>query len=427
MSRTSISMGEVKKMLNYTIDNNIRLQEERGKMPIAVCLEAEAGIGKTSILQQIAAERGMTCTKLSLHTLDEAGDLLGWPQQEYECQVMKRVLGDDGKPVGKILPGTVWVNAKQLESKDENTRYKQTGKTRMSYAKPAWVPEYNENGNLFILDDYGRCNQALQQAIMEFVLTQSYTSWTLPKKTSIFLTSNPDNGDYNVNTQDLAQKTRYLTYDVDFSVEAWAQWAEKDGIDGRCINFVLSYSDQLFKTDREGNAICNPRSFVMFADMISGIDDWDKVENLDMITTIAKGCFKDDKGRFSTMFLTFLRNKMHQLIQPKEMLTGDWDKTREKLFDTLYDKDGNYRPDISTMLERRFTNYINAWLDSDAKTPISKVKERLVNIIECSEKYGKKIFGEDSFYRMLKSITQEHKRQTGQLILEPKIAKYITQ
>ena len=54
MSRTSISMGEVKKMLNYTIDNNIRLQEERGKMPIAVCLEAEAGIGKTSILQQIA-------------------------------------------------------------------------------------------------------------------------------------------------------------------------------------------------------------------------------------------------------------------------------------------------------------------------------------------------------------------------------------
>ena len=43
---STISMTEVKGLLNYTIDNNIRLQEEEGKMPVSICLEAEAGIGR---------------------------------------------------------------------------------------------------------------------------------------------------------------------------------------------------------------------------------------------------------------------------------------------------------------------------------------------------------------------------------------------
>lgn len=150
----TITMTEVKNLVNYTIDNNLKLQEA-GKAPIAVSLEADAGIGKTSILEQIAAERGMTCTKISLHEMDEAGDLIGFPQIEYECQIAKLVKDKDGTTKRTILPGTVWMNSKQIEAMDK-TLCRQTGKTRMGYAKPAWVPEYNENGVMVILDDYVR-------------------------------------------------------------------------------------------------------------------------------------------------------------------------------------------------------------------------------------------------------------------------------
>lgn len=155
MATNTVSMKDVKGILNYMIDNNLKLQEN-GTTPIALSLEATAGIGKTSIVQQLASERGMTMTKLNLAQLEEPGDLIGYPQTEYECQVAKKVKDANGEIKMTILPGTVWLNAKQIESKDANTAVRQTGKTRMGYAKPAWVPEYNENGNIVLLDDYVR-------------------------------------------------------------------------------------------------------------------------------------------------------------------------------------------------------------------------------------------------------------------------------
>ena len=323
-------MKEVKHLINYTIDNNRRLEED-GKTPIAISLEASAGIGKTSILQQIAEERGMGFTKISLHEMEEAGDLLGFPQVEYECQVARKVKDADGNIKAQVMPGTVWLNAKQMESSDKSTMFRQTGKTRMGYAKPAWVPEYNENGNMVVLDDYVRANPQLLQSCMELILTQRYTSWSLPKKTTICLTNNPDDGTNNVNSLDEAQKTRFLNFEVAWDLVAWMRWAEGAGIDGRCINFVSSYSGELFNADEDGNRICNPRSFVMFSNMIQGVKDWDDPESLSFITTISKGCFKDDGGRFSKMFTTFLRNKMHLIIQPREMLLGKWETVQHKL------------------------------------------------------------------------------------------------
>ena len=426
MADATVSMGEVKKLVNYTIDNNLKLEED-GKTPIALCLEAEAGIGKTSILQQIAAERNMTCTKLSLHELDEAGDLIGFPQLEYECQVAKKYKEEDGTVKAKILPGMVWLNAKQIESKDANTMYRQTGNTRMAYAKPAWVPEYNENGNMFILDDYGRCNSQLAQAVMELILTQGYVSWKLPKKSSIFMTSNPDNGEYNVNSMDEAQRTRFMSFNVARDVNAWSKWAEKAGIDGRCINFAMNYFDELFASDDDGNHICNPRSYVMFANMISGIKDWDDAENLAFITTISKGCFKDENGRFSKMFMSFIRNKMHLIIQPKEILLGGWDTVKDKLSALLYDGNGDYRGDIASLLERRFCNYVSAWLSSEEKTPISTVKDRILDLIKHDEAdRSRAFFNQDLYYHMIKTITSDNKRQTGKLMFEPKIAKIVS-
>lgn len=426
MATTStISMAKVKDILNYTIDNNFRLQEE-GKVPIAVGIEASAGIGKTSIVRQVAEERKMGFAQIDLHEMEEAGDLIGFPLKEYECQVAKRVKSEDGTDKMQVLPGTVWLNEKQLEQKNPAMLYRQTGKTRMSYAKPAWVPEYNENGTVVLLDDYVRANPQLLQACMNLILEQRYVSWGFPKKTTIVLTNNPDDGTNNVNSLDEAQRTRFVNYEVSFDINAWGRWAEAAKIDGRCINFVMSYADELFKADEEGNRICNPRSFVMFANMISGIKDWDNPDNLEFISTVAKGCFKDDNGRFGAMFTSFIRNKMHLIIQPKDMLEQSWDTVKEKLEKTLFDENEDYRADIATLLERRFSNYVNAWLDSDAKTPISKVKDRILNFMDYHKPNGDTFFSPDMFYHMIKSITSEHRKQTNALLYEPRIAKVIS-
>lgn len=418
----TISMDQVKNLINYTIDNNNKLQED-GKTPIAIALEASAGIGKTSVVKQVAEERNMGFTKLNLAQLDEAGDLIGFPVTEYECQIAKRFKDEDGNIKTKVLPGTVWLTAKQLDTMDKNTAVKQTGKTRMGYAKPAWVPEYNDNGTICLLDDYVRASPQLLQACMDLILEQKYVSWSLPEKTTIILTNNADDGSNNVSSLDEAQRTRFLNFDVAFDTNAWMEWAENAGIDGRCINFVASYSDELFSADEEGNRICNPRSFVMFANMISGIKDWDNQENLAFISTIAKGCFKDEGSKFSSMFTAFIRNKMHLLIQPKEILLGSWSTVKDKLEATLYDANGSYRPDLASLLERRFSNFVGAWLDSKEQTPIAKVKDRILDFMDNQNR----LFTQDLFFHMVKTITAKHKNQTNKLLFEPRIAKLLAE
>ena len=112
----------------------------------------------------------------------------------------------------------------------------------MGYATPAWLPsEENPNGTILLLDDYTRANQLFMQATMELINECKYISWSLPKNTSIILTSNPDNGEFQVSSLDSAQKTRFINFNVKLNIEDWATWAEFNQIDGRCINFCLTY------------------------------------------------------------------------------------------------------------------------------------------------------------------------------------------
>ncbi len=425
MLTNTITLSRAKEMLGYTIDNNLRLQEE-GKAPIAIGLEAEAGIGKTSIVRQVADEKGMNIVKVNMAQLEEQGDIIGFPIKEYECQILQRYEDEKTKEMKvRVMPNTAWVNEKQLgETPGPNMKYRQTGKTRTSYAKPAWVPEYNENGTILLLDDFNRASSTLLNATMEIILEQKYVSWSLPKKTTVVVTQNPDDGCYNVQSQDEAQLGRFVNFNVTYSNDAWLKWAEKANVDGRCIYFVDLYHDELFNSDGEGNRICNPRSFVMFSNMISGVKNWDDADSLSFISTIARGCFKDD-GRFSAMFTSFLKNKMHLLIQPKEVLLGDWTSVKQKLEETLYDSNGQYRPDLASLIERRFSNYVDAWLDSKEQTPIKKVKDRILDFLHNQQNGGKMLFNKDLFYHMIKTITAGHKNQTNNLLYDMEIAKVV--
>lgn len=68
-----MSISEFTGVFNYLLDNNKELQD-KGLTPIAIGLEGGAGIGKTSVVEEVAEQRGMTFCKLSLSQLEEVGD-----------------------------------------------------------------------------------------------------------------------------------------------------------------------------------------------------------------------------------------------------------------------------------------------------------------------------------------------------------------
>lgn len=399
-----LTLSEVKTLIKYIIKNNERLQEE-GKVPKPIDLIAEAGIGKSAIIEQIADELDYNYVKLPLAQITETGDLCGWPVcLHYACL-----------PNGECK----WI-APELIDGYVKAGYHLTGDTKMSYALPEWYKNIDTSkGTILLLDDFCRSLPNIIQACYELIYKQEMWSFKLPPKTTIILTDNPDNSDYNVNSTDEAFVTRKVNFKVRFDINSWAKWADSQNLDGRAINFMLLYSNELMDSKGTHSHIMNARSYTMFADIISGIDDWETPENLAMILQIASGCFNDPDNIVGGLFTNFIANKLDKLISPEDMLMLDWKLLKTRMKKCVWN-DKQYRADIASVLHTRLLNYINKYFNQQgANTKI--VEDRLLAFVEESEDKDNMLFSDDLIFNIIKNLLKNYPGRCNKFMLNPKI------
>ena len=407
MNINTITLEEFKDIFNYLLDNNKRLVDE-GKNPTAVGILGDAGLGKTSVIQQIAEERGATFVKLNLSELEEVSDLTGFPIKEYKLKVKNSE--------GEFVDTWVAHDLLDLYLRSACEDFELTDQVRMSYATPAWLPrEENERGTILLLDDYSRANSLFMQAIMELICTGKYISWKLPKYTSIALSSNFDDGSYQVTSLDAAQLSRMVNFPIKFDIKAWAAWGEKVQLDNRALNFALMYSSEIFETE---NKTINPRSYTTFCNAISGLKDWSNTRDLATILNIAKGCFDDKENVVGHLFTMFIANKLDKLISPERLLTGDWKEVSEEIKQCVYDEHGNYRPDIASVLSTRLLNYTSYYFEQKGSKS-DPVQKRLLEIIDSPDM----LFSEDLIYNVIKQLATNYASRMNKVIIHPKIRK----
>ena len=385
MSQVQLNVDELKDFLKHMVANN-RYIQERGKTPVAINIEGDAGLGKTSSVKQLSAEMGMQVIRLNLAEFEELGDLVGFPVKEFQIQ------NAEGK--------TTWINEQQIDAAVKKG-YKVTGK-RMSHAAPEWIQGKGEGGFL-ILDDYTRADHRFMQATMTLIDEQAYASWKLPKDWHVLLTTNPDNGDYNVTSLDIAQKTRFISVEVKFEVNVWARWAESVGIDGRCINFLLMHPEMVTKD-------INPRAVTTFFNAISSIPKFE--DNLPMIQMIGEGSVGVD---FSTMFTMFINNKLDKIISPEDIMNKDEQYVMNSLTSAV-GKDGDFRADISSVIATRVINYS---LTYAAQKPVpATMIQRLIKLsTDCQS------FNDDLKYYIIKEIVNGNKVKFSQLMMNNDVVK----
>jgi hypothetical protein len=342
--QSQVNVKELKEVIKHIINTNKSIQA-KGITPIALNVIGPAGLGKTSTIQQTAADMGFkkeNIVKLSLSTLDEIGDLIGIPVEEYKLikKIKKEGQPDEVKEM--------WVKEAAIDSYCK-AGFVVTSKSRMVYSTPEWV-EGKTGPGVLILDDYTRASQRFTQAVMELVLCQEYASWKLPEGWTILLSSNPDDGMYNVTDQDAAQKSRYMNVNLGWDAEIWAEWAEKHGIDGRCINFVLLNKEIVKDETPEVNA----RSITLFFNAISSIKDFNS--ELSLIQLLGEGSLGVE---ITTMFTNFIHNKMDKLITPEEIFNTKIPfKNIESTIKGLVKSGSDYRADIAFVLTTRMLNYL---------------------------------------------------------------------
>ena len=387
MSEVNLNIDELQDFVGHIISNN-RFLQSNGKKPVAVEVVGESGIGKTTSVMTMAKDHGLDVVKLNLAQIEELGDLVGFPIKQYQMYIEVH-----GKKKGK------WVDEIAVES-HSGKGYVTTGKSRMGYAAPEWIAD-KKNGGVLILDDWNRADTRFIQACMELVDRQTYISWSLPQDWHIILTANPDNGDYMVNSVDSAQKTRYITANLKFDVDVWARWAEAEGLDSRCINFLLLHPELV---TQETNA----RSISTFFNSISSIPKFD--DQLPLIQMIGEGSVGNE---FASMFTTFINNKLDQLVTPKDLLLGEGE-VLGKLARSTGTGD-NYRADIASILATRVSNF--AVVYSQDNTITTKITERITDL--CTKDY----FTNDLKYLVVRTIFNGNKKKFSKLMMNPEIIK----
>lgn len=405
-----LTLDEAKDVLRYIIKNNRALQE-KGQSPVSISLCGAAGIGKSQVCEQIAQEIDSNYIRLNLSQLTDPSEIVGWPYQEYHvCR------GDECD----------WISAKLIDAYTANG-WTITPETRMSYAVPAWIEGLDLNKpTILLLDDYNRTSQAIMQAVMEIICRQEYISWKLPPNSTIILTENPDDGNYDTNGYDEAFATRFMRFNVKFDVNSWARYAENARLDDRAQNFMLAYSSEIMKENAQHRHPVNARNYTMFANTISGIENWEDPKSLALILQIASGAFLDDKDNtIGALFTNFIANKLDKLISPEELLTGDWKKVAPKIEKCVYDDNGNYKPLVASILHTRLLNYSMYYFEQKgAKTDV--VEQRLIDLIDTNDDPDKKmLFSEDFLFDIIKQLVGKYKARTNKLLLNAKIRNKI--
>ena len=396
MAQVNLNTIEVKEFLRHIITNN-QIIQANGKNPVAVEVVGDSGIGKTSTVIQLAEELKLNFVKLNLAQIEEIGDLVGFPVVQYQIQEKMT----SSNPDEVRTPRTAWVNEAAFQEYLK-AGFKDTGKTRMSYAAPEWIAGKDEGG-ILLLDDWNRADSRFIQAVMELVDRQTYISWKLPKNWHILLTSNPDNGDYMVNSIDSAQRTRFITANLKFDVDVWAKWAEEEGVDGRCINFLLMHPELV---TQETNA----RSITTFFNSISSIENFE--DQLPLIQMIGEGSVG---AEFATMFTMFINNRLDKIITPeKVMSTDDWSSVKGQLT-TVIGKEESYRADIASVITRRLINY--NLLNAEKNSITQKVLERLSDLMTDN------MFTNDLKYTMVREIVNGNRIKFQKLLMNPDIVK----
>jgi len=385
----SLNIDEAKEFLSHIVTNNRYLQENK-KLPVAVEVIGDSGIGKTSMILQVAKELDLNLVKLNLAQIEELGDLVGFPIRQFE--------------VCKDKDACIWIDEHAVE---EYTKlgYKFSGQNRMSYCPPEWIAGKTKGG-ILLLDDWNRADIRFIQAVMELIDRQTYISWSLPKDWHIMLTANPDDGEYLVNSIDNAQKTRFISINLKFDIKCWSVWAENNQVDGRCINFLLKHPE-LVTTN------INSRSITTFFNSISSLNSFDT--NLPLIQMIGEGSVGPE---FTTLFTMFINNKLDKMMSPEDTLHHEKEDYVLNTLKGIIGKEKKYRADLASILSTRLVNY-SLYYSKNNKIEKPFI-ERLAFLM------NEDLFAVDLKYNVVKSIYNGNTSSFKSLMLNKTLLKFLT-
>ncbi len=130
-----------------------------------------------------------------------------------------------------------------------------------------------------------------------------------------------------------------------------------------------------------------------------------------MIQMIGEGSVGPE---FTTMFTTFIHNKLDKMLDPKQILTHDNESYIIGELRNTVGRDDNYRPDIASTLATRIINYSIFYAEKN--TINQKIIDRIIKIVTDEE-----AFTNDLRYHLVKKILNGNKQKFQKLLANQQV------
>lgn len=235
---------------------------------IALFLWGSPGVGKSSIVREVAKTKGLEVLDLRLSLLDPT-DLKGIPFLDKDAR------------------SAIW-------------------------APPSFLPRSGK-GILF-LDELNSAPPSVQAAAYQLILDRRVGEYALPDEWAIIAAGNLESDRAFTYKLPSALANRFVHFEMEVDALEWRSWAFKSGVDPRIIAYIDSKNEHLFSFDPASNAksFATPRSWEAVSKILkSGIDE-----------SLLLGSIAGAVGReIAVSFLSFVL-VMESLPDPKAILNG---------------------------------------------------------------------------------------------------------
>jgi len=237
---------------------------------IPVFVWGSPGIGKSSIIKQIAEDKGLEFVDLRLSLLDPT-DLKGIPFFDQENNQ------------------AVW-------------------------ASPNFLPNKPDSKGILFLDEINTAPPSVQASAYQLVLDRKVGDYELPKGWSIVAAGNNESDRGVVYRMPPPLANRFVHLSMEVSFEDWKGWAYNKGIDASVIAFLQYDEAKLFDFDPSKNqkSFPTPRS-------------WEYVDKI-LKSEIEEGLLYDiisgAVGTESAISFMSFRKVMHRLPDIEALLNG---------------------------------------------------------------------------------------------------------
>ena len=230
-----MKLSQAQAIVEKAITHALDLKDARDAQYVVPYLIGGAGLGKTTIVKDVAASMNMQCSIMSLAQYD-AGELGGWP----------------------------------VPSKDG---------TSMIRMRPDWMP--TEGTGVLFLDELPQAPTANQNIAAQIVNERRVGPHHLPAGWVIVAAGNRTSDRAGTNNMPSHLKDRLMFLEVEADLEDTIAYFYSKRIDERVCAFLRFRPEWLHKFDRDANACPSPRSWERVSSIITwGLDPVNQLEAL---------------------------------------------------------------------------------------------------------------------------------------------------